>query len=106
MSPTSERLYPANQSAVMAALLQGLGIPAEEVFRGTGLDTRVIKEATCLTSIDQYQRVCANAISLTPDHSLSFRSGARLHLSDLGIFGVLLLSCQSAGDVPGRGVSQ
>lgn len=98
MSQTGERLYPANQIAIMAALLQELGIPAEDALTGTGLQAKSLEDVSLLTSIDQFHRICSNAISLTRDNSLSFRSGAQLHLSELGVFGVLLQSSQSALD--------
>ncbi len=104
MSPTSERLYPAKQIAILAALLQELGISADDVLRGTGLDTKALRDTSCLTSIDQYHRICSNALGCTQDRSLSFRSGAQLHLSELGVFGVLLQSCQSVLDYCQLGV--
>jgi AraC-like DNA-binding protein len=82
----------------MVALLAADGAPEEDVLRDTGLDGRSLRDPSCLTSMDQYWRICSNGIGLTGDPSLAFRSGAALHLSDWGLLGLLLQSCTSSID--------
>lgn len=84
--------------AALARLLRDVGVPDEDALQGTGLEPRSLNDASCLTSIEQYQRVCRNALGLTADRSIAFRAGEALHLSDHGIFGLLLLSCESVLD--------
>lgn len=54
--------------------------------------------AACATSLEQDWQACRDAIRLSTDPALALRAGARTHLGDLGIAGLLLLSCASLRD--------
>ncbi|MEO8153830.1 MAG: AraC family transcriptional regulator [Rhizobacter sp.] len=98
MTLTDERLYPPYKIAAVVRLLLDDGVSTEEALHGTGLDDQALDDASCLTSIEQYQQVCSSAVSLSQDPSISFRVGERLHLSDYGMYGLLLMSCESVRD--------
>ena len=98
MPSSRERLYFPYKIAALAKLLLEDGVPLAATLRGTGLDADMLDSRSCLTSIEQYLLVCRNAIRLSSDGSLPFRAGARLHLSDHGMVGLLLLSCESVHD--------
>jgi AraC-like DNA-binding protein len=90
-----ERLYPPHKIAALVKLLSEDGVPAEATLRGTSLDHEALGNVSALTSIEQYLLVCRNAIQLSRDRSLAFRLGQRLHLADYGMYGLLMLSCES-----------
>lgn len=94
----TERLYPPYQIAALVELLKEAGVAPLEVLRGTGLDDVRLNEVKHRTSIDQYLTAADNAMRLCGDASLAFRLGRRLHLSDHGMVGLLLLSCDSGRD--------
>lgn len=95
---TSERLYPPHKIAAIARLLSEQAVPVEAVLRGTGLDAAVLDDVAERTSVEQFMLACRNALRLSQDPSLPFRLGARLHLADYGMYGLLLLSCESIRD--------
>ncbi|HUL65793.1 MAG TPA: AraC family transcriptional regulator [Burkholderiaceae bacterium] len=93
-----ERLYPSYKIAALVRLLAEDGVPAARVLRDTGLHAEALEDVTILTSIEQYLLACRNAMQHSHDRSIPFRLGGRLHLSDHGMVGLLLLSCESVRD--------
>jgi AraC-like DNA-binding protein len=95
---TGERLYPPYKIAALAQLLLEEGTPVEVTLRGTGLDPADLRDVACRTSVEQFLAACKNAMRSSPDPSTPFRLGARLRLSDFGMYGLLLLSSTSVRD--------
>jgi len=95
---TGERLYPPYKTAALVQLLLEDGTPAQAVLRGTGLDPADLHDVACRTSVEQFLVACRNAMRLSRDRSTPFRLGGRLHLSDFGMYGLLLLSTTSVRD--------
>jgi len=95
---TGERLYPPYKIAALVQLLSEDGTPAEATLRGTGLDPADLHDVACRTSVEQFLLACRNAMRLSRDRSTPFRLGARLPLSDFGMYGLLLLSSTSVRD--------
>ena len=98
MPPTSKHLYPPYKIAALVKLLLESGVPITDALHGTGLNAPDLADASCRTSIEQYLIACRNAIRLSQDPSLAFRLGSRLHLADYGMYGLLLLSCETVRD--------
>ena len=96
--PSNKLLYPPYKIAALVRILAESGVPAAAALQGTRLNSGVLDDASCLTSIEQYLLVCRNALRLLQDRSLPFRLGGRLHLADYGMYGLLLLSCESVRD--------
>src|SRR5262249_44608676 len=94
----TERLYPAYKIAALVKLLAEDGVPADAVLCGTGLRAKSFGDVASLTSVEQDLLACRNAMQPSQDHSVPFRLGGRLHLSDHGMVGLLLLSCESVRD--------
>src|SRR5215470_13084615 len=94
----TERLYPSYKIAALVRLLAEDGVPADAVLRDTGLHAGALEDVTGLTSIEQYLLACRNAMEHSHDRAIPFRLGGRLHLSDYGMVGLLLLSCESVRD--------
>jgi AraC-like DNA-binding protein len=95
---TGERLYPPYKIAALVQLLSEDGTPAQATLRGTGLDPADLHDVACRTAVEQFLVACKNAMRLSRDRSTPFRLGARLPLSDFGIYGLLLLSAGSVRD--------
>jgi len=98
MPPSSKHLYPPYKIAALVRLLAESDVPAAVALHGTRLNSAVLDDASRLTSIEEYLLVCRNALRLLQDRSLPFRLGDRLHLADYGMYGLLLLSCESVRD--------
>jgi len=92
------RLYPPYKIAALVQLLLEDGTPAEATLRGTGLDPADLHDVACRTSVEQFLLACKNALRLSRDRATPFRLGGRLHLSDFGMYGLLLLSTTSVRD--------
>jgi len=93
-----ERLYPSYKIAALVRLSAEDCVPVDAVLRGTGLHAGALEDVTSRTSIEQYLLACRNAMQHSQDRSIPFRLGGRLHLSDYGMVGLLLLSCESVRD--------
>jgi AraC-like DNA-binding protein len=98
MHPTDEKLYPPHRIAALVELLRADGVSVHDALQGTGLDMAALCDAACRTSLAQYRQVCHRAVTSSTSPSLPFRAGETLHLSDHGMYGLLLLSCDSVRD--------
>ncbi len=94
----SERLYPTYKIAALVRLLAEDGVAANVVLHGTGLLADALDDVSTRMSVEQYLLACRNATQHSRDRSIPFRLGSRLHLSDEGLVGLLLLSCDSVRD--------
>ena len=79
-------------------LLQTDGIGSFDALEGTGLRAADLGDLDCQPSLAQYLRACTNALRLAPSSSLALRLGRSLHLSDHGMYGLMLLTCESVVD--------
>ena len=79
-------------------IAKDMGIPANQILRGTGLDLKMLEDAKTRTSVDQYVTACTNAIKLCDDPSLPFRVGNNIHLSAYGLYGFALLCSPTVRD--------
>ena len=75
-----------------------IGIPANQILRGTGLDLKMLEDAKTRTSVDQYVVACNNAMKLCDDPRLPFRVGNNIHLSAYGLYGFALLCSPTVRD--------
>jgi len=94
----NERIYAPYKIAALVEVLSEQGIAPADSLKGSGVDEDEIHDATVLTSVRQYARVCDNALSLSRDPATPFKTGARLHLSAYGMYGYALMSCLSLRD--------
>jgi AraC-like DNA-binding protein len=98
MQLTHERLFPPHKIAAVVELLFDAGVAMEDALQGTGLQVAALRDAAHLTSMSQQHQVCSRALSLAQDPSIAFRAGQHLHLSAYGMYGLLLMSCESVRD--------
>ncbi len=102
LPPIGERLHPPTRLASLVAALAEDGIAAADVLRGTGLSEGDFDDRAPVpprTSIAQYLAASGNALARSPASDLAFRLGARSRLSDHGLYGLLLSSCGSVGEL-------
>ena len=92
------RQCPPSQVAALIRLLQTDGIGSFDALEGTGLQAADLGDLDCQPSLAQYLRACSNALRLAPSSSLALRLGRSLHLSDHGMYGLMLLTCESVVD--------
>lgn len=92
------RHHPPYPIAALTRLLNDEGIDVQAALAGTGLEPSELGDVACQISVEQYLAVCRNALRLSSDPSLSLRLGRELHLSDDGLFGLMLLTCESVAD--------
>ena len=89
------RQCPPYQIAALIRLLHTEGIGTFDALEGTGLGAADLGDLDCQPSLAQYLRACTNALRLAPSSSLALRLGRSLHLSDHGMYGLMLLTCES-----------
>ena len=94
----NERVYAPYKIAALVEVLGEHGISAQQVLVGSGLKPDRIYDPAPMTSIRQFLVACENAIRLSRDPSVPFRTGKRLHLSSYGMYGYALLSSATVRD--------
>lgn len=92
---SDDRIYAPFKIAALVETLAEQGVDAERALAGTGLSTDQIRDRFVLTSIQQYIRVCINALRSSTDPATPFVTGRRLHLFAYGMYGYALMSCLS-----------
>lgn len=90
--------HPPYQIAALTRLLDTEGVDAQAALAGTGLAPAELGDVARQTSVEQYLTTCANALRLTSSPDLALRLGRGLHLSDDGLYGLMLLTCESVKD--------
>lgn len=100
----NDKIYAPYKLAALVETLAGLGAPASETLRGTGLDASMLDDPATLTSVGQYFAACRNAIRLVPDPITPFLVGRRMHLSAYGMYGYALMCSLTLRDFFNEGV--
>ena len=78
--------------------LQRMGVPAERVLDGSGIQPADLQSPTGLVSHAQELRVLANALALSADPALGLLLGKRMHVSAYGMLGYTLLASRNLGE--------
>lgn len=92
---SDDRIYAPFKIAALVETLAEQGIDGKRALAGTGLSTDQLRDHFALTSIQQYIRVCVNALRNSTDPVTPFVTGRRLHLFAYGMYGYALMSCLS-----------
>lgn len=87
-----ERVYAPQRIAAIVATLADDGVSPTHVLAGSDLN-----EAALVTRVSYAQVVTVlhNALRLAPDPTFALRAGARMHLTQYGIYGYALLSSRT-----------
>jgi AraC-like DNA-binding protein len=76
------------------SILGSMGISAEEVLLGTGIDATRLQDPGYLIDAGQCKAVISNMIRLRGDTGIGFDIGGRADLPSLGITGYALVTCR------------
>lgn len=94
----NERVYAPYKIAALVEVMAEQGVSAAAILAGCDIAPEEIYDASIMTSVRQYAAACKNAIELSHDPAIPFKTGSRLHLSAYGMYGYALMSCLSLRD--------
>ena len=100
----NDKIYAPYKLSALVETLAGLGVPATETLKGTGLSPGELEDAQTLTSVGQYLAACRNAVRLVPDPITPFLVGRKMHLSAYGMYGYALMCSLTLRDFFDEGV--
>jgi len=90
-----EQTYSIQETATLVKYLQEEGTEVQEVLEGTGIKEALLYDPAALVSIRQRLVVYHNVLRLSEDPALGLHVGKRSSVSDYGIWGYAILSCNS-----------
>lgn len=99
--PVVPMLHPRIIAEVAAERGAGLG----ELLRGTGIPPAALRSPEARISPAQYGKLIDNAVRLTGDPALGVAVGSRVRLHNLGMLGLLLMSCATFREALEAGIA-
>jgi AraC-like DNA-binding protein len=87
----NEKRYAPYKVAALVEVLGEQGIAPEASLSGTGLTPDSLSDPETLISVRQSITVCHNALQLSKDPEIPFRTGSRIPLSAYGMYGFALV---------------
>lgn len=75
-----------------------LGIPAESLLSGTGLQESWVHNEKSTISYQQYCQLVENALFETQEPSLGLTIGRKFHLGEFGLYGYAMMSSSTLGE--------
>jgi AraC-like DNA-binding protein len=95
----TQRVYPAHVIAMLVDVLADEAIAPARCLQGSRIDLAQLQNPGLRVSVRQWLSVFDNALLLSKDTALAFRTGSRMHVSACGIYGYALLSSPTHADV-------
>lgn len=89
------RVYAPQRIAAMVSTLAGDGVAPAQTLGGSDLDEVSLAAAATRVSYAQVATVLRNALRLAPEPDFALRAGARMHVTQYGIWGYALLSSRT-----------
>jgi hypothetical protein len=93
------RIYGPQRIAAVVDILAQDGVDPAQVLAGSDLDEATLVVSSTRVSYTQVRTVFRNALHLSPDPAFALRAGARMHVTQYGIWGYALLSSSSFAKV-------
>lgn len=93
---SADPVVPMLHPRILVELVQERGHGLAAVLRDTGIPQSALSSPEARISLAQYAMLSSNALRLTSDSSLGYEFGQRIHLHNLGMLGLLVMSCSSA----------
>ena len=90
-----ERLYPANEIALIVEALAAGGIAPADALRNVGVPPDVLHSVRTRVSVNQVLQCCRNAVRLSADPFFAYHLGLRAHVATYGMYGFGILSSTS-----------
>ena len=75
--------------------MRRFGIGSRRLLAGTHIDPKQVSNSDYLISLDQYEAVVTNMMTLTANPSIAFKLGDAVDVGELGIMGYAMLSASS-----------
>jgi AraC-like DNA-binding protein len=91
LTPT-DRVLPLHHPSVLISVARAQGAELEELLAGTGVTADMLRDPEARICYEQYDRITGNAIRLTGNPALGLDFGRNIHLSHLGVLGLLVMS--------------
>jgi AraC-like DNA-binding protein len=89
----SERIYETTKLAALFDMLLSQGHPASEILKNVNLPAKEVYSSKARISLRQLLTACNNAVRLSSDPHLAYRTGASIHISTYGMYGFAILCC-------------
>lgn len=96
--PEERVLTTLHTVALAVQVLQRMGVAAERVLEGSGIQAGDLDSPTRLVNHAQELRVLSNALAASADPALGLLLGKRMHVSAYGMLGYTLLASRNLGD--------
>jgi AraC-like DNA-binding protein len=93
----ADKLVPMQHPSVLVDEAIAQGADRESLLAGTGISESMLGSADARISYLQFGMLTRNALNLTQNPALGLDFGQRIHLSHLGVLGLLLMSSESVG---------
>ncbi|HEY6558572.1 MAG TPA: AraC family transcriptional regulator [Polyangiaceae bacterium] len=86
-------VLPLHHPSVLISVARSQGADLVELLEGTGASPEMLSNPEARISYEQNDRLVANALRLTNNPALGLDFGRSVHLSHLGVLGLLVMSC-------------
>jgi AraC-like DNA-binding protein len=93
----SEAIVPMQHPLALVRTAEEQGAVWKELLAGTGLDEELLHSPEAKISYGTFGILVANALGATQNPSLGLDFGRRVHLGNLGVLGLALLTSANAG---------
>ena len=77
------------------SVMESMGYPASAILEGAGIEAENLAAADYVIDVNQCKKVVANMIRLSGDQGIGFEIGARMRMTDLGIFAYAMMSART-----------
>jgi AraC-like DNA-binding protein len=88
-----ERVYESTKLAALFDVLVDQGCPAGEILGNVNLTADEVHSPKSRISLAELMTACKNAIRLSSDPHLPYRTGTSIHISAYGMYGFAILCC-------------
>lgn len=93
----ADKLVPMQHPSVLVEEAVAQGADQTQLLAGTGISESMLGSADARICYAQFGMLTRNALKLTGNPALGLDFGRRIHLSHLGVLGLLLMSSESVG---------
>jgi AraC-like DNA-binding protein len=91
LTPT-DRVLPLHHPSVLISVARAQGAELEGLLEDTGVTPEMLRDPEARICYEQYDHIAGNAIRLTGNPALGLDFGRSIHLSHLGVLGLLVMS--------------
>jgi AraC-like DNA-binding protein len=89
----SDLVLPLHHPSVLLNVARAQGVDLDALLEGSGVTPAMLGNPEARICYDQYNQLVGNALRLTNNPALGLDFGRSIHLSHLGVLGLLVMSC-------------